>query len=288
MRRNLPGPILLLSSAALVAGAVLADEVRLHNGRTLEGVIVAESDESVALQLPGGTLSLAKSSVREIVRADSVYSGYLSRAAELRRAGASARAWAELALWAKGHSLETAAREAALEAVAIDPGLPELAPLMRDFGYELDDESGLWLPYEEVMRNRGLVLVDGDWMTREQAAELSRKREEAARDRRRELEAERLERAAAEMRLAAARMEAERAAAWLPDPSSLEWGAPYYYWPPVSRPGSSPGLRPDPPRPGRQSSGPPSTRSGGSVAGKSTRGGYAPPPGSTGAETPKP
>jgi hypothetical protein len=288
MRRLLLVPILLLSAEALASGALFADEIRLHNGRTLEGVIVAESDASVELQLSGGTLSLAKSSVREVVRADSTYSEYLSRAAGLRRAGGSARAWAELALWAKGHSLETAAREAAREAVDIDPGLPELAPLMRDFGFELDDESGLWLPYEEVMRNRGMVPVDGNWVTPERAAEIARLREEIARERRRDLEAERLERATAEMRLAAAQMEAQRSMAWVPEPSYLEWGAPYYSWPPAYRPGSPPGIRPDPPRPERPDRGPLPAPSGGSPAGNTARGGPVAKPANSGSALPRP
>ena len=124
MRRSRLG-LLVLLCAGSSAGAVRADDVHLHNGKTFEGVIVAERGETLDLQFPGGTISIPRSSVREIVSSDSPYTEYLSRAAELRRARADAARWVELARWASGLEMDTAAREAVLEAAAIDPMLAE-------------------------------------------------------------------------------------------------------------------------------------------------------------------
>jgi hypothetical protein len=244
MRRYLLAPLLLLA-----AGALRADDVHLLNGKVFEGVIVVDRGATLDLTLPGGTISIAKSSVREIVASDSPYAEYLSRAAELRRGEAQASRWVELARWAAENRMDTAAREAALTAATLDPSIPELAPVMRSLGYELDESAGLWLPLEEVMRNRGLVLVDGSWITREAASELRRQGEQEARAR----ETERIARAAAEIRLAAAEMELQRASQ--PQaPVYGGWGDGYvpYYWPvgvPPPGPHDPHGPRPDRPRP---------------------------------------
>ena len=279
MRRFLPGLLLLFC-----AGALLADDVRLHNGRTFEGVIVAERDGSLELQLPGGTIRIPRSSVREIVASDAPYAEYLSRAAELRRARPGALRWVELAHWASGHEMDTAAREAALEAAALDPQLAELAPVMRALGYELDEATRRWLPFEEAMRSRGLVLVEGNWLSREEASELRRRNEEAARERRRDLEADRLERAAAEMRLAAAEMEWNRAlgsSAW----SVYDgWAMPYYpYVLPVQFPPAFHlGNRPHHPQPAPHSGRGAPSRFDGRKAGGATHGSVAHPTGTAG------
>jgi hypothetical protein len=190
----------------LLAGALRADDVRLKNGKTFAGVIATERGDMVDVQIPGGTLSLTKSSVLEIVRAESPYSQYLERAATLRRTGADARAWLLLARWAGEHELAGAAREAALEAAKLDPQLADLAPLMRGLGYEYDDTSERWLPLAEAMQNRGMVLADGQWMTKEEAADFYRGQAEAARDLRHQRDVESLQSAAAQMSLAAAEM----------------------------------------------------------------------------------
>jgi hypothetical protein len=241
MRRFLLAPILLLG-----AGALRADDVRLENGKTFEGVIVAERDGTLDIQMPGGTISISKASVREIVPSDSPYAEYLSRAAELRRARADAERWLELARWASARNMNTAAREAALEAAALDPLLADLKPVLRSLGYELDDATRQWLPFDEAMRSRGLVEVDGAWITPEEAAEIRRRSAEASRQR----DLERLERSAVELRLAAAQMELDRAQASAA-PAPETWGYPYAPYGGVygAYPVFVPGLRPDWPHP---------------------------------------
>jgi len=269
-------PTLLLFTAAL-----RADDVRLANGKTFEGVIVAERDGALDLQMPGGTISISKSSVREIVPSGSPYAEYLSRVAELRRAHAGAERWLELARWASSHDMNTAAREAALEAAALDPWFADLQPVMRSLGYELDAASQQWLPFDEAMRSRGLVQVDGDWLTREDAAELRRRSAEESRQR----ETERMARTAAEMRLAAAQMELDRAQASA-SPEAEWWGYPYapYSGAYVAYPVFVPALRPDLPHPQPTPHTPRGTpgRIQSPPAGGSTHGGIALPQGPSG------
>ena len=223
-------PLLLLSAPSH------ADDVRLRNGKVFEGVIAEERGDTVLVHIPGGSLSLARASVREIVRSASPYAEYLNRARALRASGAAAAEWLALARWARGQELDTAAREAALEAAALEPKLEGLAPLLRGFGYELDAAENRWLPVAEVMKRRGLVLADGRWMSRQEAAEIARQDAEEARLRRQARDAERVERAAAEARLAAAELELARA--YAPPPSAAVVVVPgAFLWPVAVFPG---------------------------------------------------
>jgi hypothetical protein len=202
---------LLLLPLVFAPQSIRADDVRLKNGKTFEGVIVEEVGSTVRVQIPGGSLSLPSSSVREIVRSESPYAQFLERSALLRSKGARASDWLELARWSRAHELETAAREAALEAAEIDPQLAGLAPIMRSFGYELDESGQLWLPMADAMKSRGMVMAGGRWMTPDEADDYRREVADEARDRREARDAQRLEQAAAEVRLAAAEMDLARA-----------------------------------------------------------------------------
>lgn len=228
--------VLLLPLVFLLAAPSHADDVRLRNGKVFEGVIAEERGDTVLVRIPGGSLSLARASVREIVRSASPYAEYLDRVRALRAANAGAADWLALARWARDHELDTAVREAALEAAALEPKLAGLAPLLRGLGYELETSENRWLPLAEVMKRRGLVLADGRWMSRQEAVELARHEAEEARLRRQARDAERVERAAAEARLAAAELELARA--YAPPPTAAVVVVPSaFLWPVAVFPG---------------------------------------------------
>lgn len=185
--------VLLLCAATLVPA--VADTVYLTNGRHFEDVVAEVGETEVTLRMPFGILRLSRDQVDRVEESDSGLEEYLERVAELRRqAGADAEEWLKLAGWARSQGLEHGVREAALTAAALDPGLTGLEPLMRSLGYVMDDEMGLWTPFDEFMRRRGFVESDGVWISREELA-----------DRRRTAEAE--------AEVARARREADRAAA---------------------------------------------------------------------------
>lgn len=178
--RTRPLPLFLLFS--LVAVPVLADDVYLVNGRKFEGVITETTESQVHIQMQGGTLSLPRSQVLRVDTGDSSLAEYLRRKEALRKNGAGAADWLELARWAQAKSLQQAARESALTAAALDPGLTGLGPILRGFGYVLDDQVGGWVPYAESMQRRGFVLSNGQWITREESvARVRASEEEAAR-----------------------------------------------------------------------------------------------------------
>jgi hypothetical protein len=174
-------PLLLLLS--LVGVPLFADDVYLVNGRKFEGVITEMTESQVHIQMQGGTLSLPRSQVLRVDTGDSSLAEYLRRKEALKKdPGAGAADWLELARWAQAKDLQQAARESALAAATLDPGLSGLGPILRGFGYVLDDQAGGWIPYAESMQRRGFVLANGQWITREEhTARVRASEEEAAR-----------------------------------------------------------------------------------------------------------
>jgi hypothetical protein len=173
--------LLLLTS--LIAIPALADDVYLVNGRKFEGVVAEASETQVRIQMQGGVLSLPKDQVLRIESADSSLAEYLQRKETLKKTpGARAADWLELARWARSKELEQAGRESARPAAALDPKLEGLAPILRTYGYVLDQQTDRWIPHSEFMRRRGFVLANGQWITREeQQAKLREQDEERAR-----------------------------------------------------------------------------------------------------------
>jgi hypothetical protein len=193
---------LLFFLIPLAAVPALADDVYLVNGRKFEGVIAETVDSQVRIQMQGGTLSLPSSQVLRVEPGDSNLAEYLRRKQALKK-DPSARAadWLALARWSHGKELDQATREAALAAAALDPKLAGLGPILRPYGYELDEQIDRWVPYAESMRRRGFVQANGQWITREEYAARTRAYEEES-ARRRAAREEQV-RAAREDRLAA-------------------------------------------------------------------------------------
>jgi|GEM_PF-1717653 len=231
--------------AFLFRAAGFADTVYLTNGRTFEGVIADETETSVKIQMPGGSLSLPRSHVLRVEKSASDFAEYLKRKTVLQRSGAGADEWLKLARWAKGQGLEQGAREASLAAGDLDPRLPGLAPLLRSYDYVLDAQLDRWIPYADSMRRRGLVQAGGQWITQEEQAARQRVQQE-------ELSRQHAERAAAraaqatqatrEAELALAQLELQERRQQSPAPYAPNVGysvpAFVYPWyaPPVSMP----------------------------------------------------
>ncbi len=250
-----PGRILILTCIlmfGLQATTSTADVVHLNNGRSLEGVILEESAERVILQLPFGEIGMPRSSISRIERGQSTLREYLDRSQELKLRPGTAADWLELALWARGQRLDHSYREATLVAARLDPGLPALAPVMRDLGFEYEVNLGLWVPYEQYMLRRGYVRSGDRWLSPVEAAELRRDMEAARVARADRERRDQLARALEMLMLAQiAQAEEERQMRRESRPVSYGiplWGGyPVLVTPPVYHPG--PPLRPLPHRP---------------------------------------
>jgi len=243
MRIRLFVALLLLAFVLQTPG--FADTVYLTNGRSFEGVIAEVGDTAVKIQMPGGSLSLPRSHVLRVEKADSGFAEYLQRKAALKRAGAGAEEWLKLARWAKSEELEQAAREAALAAADRDPRLEGLAPLLRSYGYVLDTQLERWILYADSMRRQGLVQWNGQWISREEhTARLRAEQDELARQHaeRAAARAAQAIQAAREAELALAEMELQTRISQSSAAAAVPYAAPVFVVPwfvpafPVPRP----------------------------------------------------
>jgi len=275
---------------ALLAAAVLpallapappaaADDVHLTNGRSFEGVVARIEGDRVAIRLHQGVIRLPRSRVARIVYETSPLETYLDRKRALTSArDATAADWLDLAVWARRHGLETAYGEAARLAAALDPGLDGLAPVMRDLGLEREGAGGSWYTHDELMRRRGMVRWNGDWVTPAERAALA-EREDTERRRIAEARREAVETAVLAELATAIRLDAEAERAreqGLAYAPGLRYGGPTVWVGPGWFVPGHPHRHPDPhddpgagaPDPGGGDPGP------GPAAGRTNRGGF--------------
>jgi hypothetical protein len=137
------------------------------------------SGDIVQIELAIGRLRLPMSKVERIDEVNSTLGEYREREARLGNEREDAEGWLELARWARANDFDQGAEKATLAAARLDPDLPALEPLMAGLGYELDDRSHEWLPYDDAMRRKGLVEDRGEWVTPDERRERSQSRVEA-------------------------------------------------------------------------------------------------------------
>ena len=143
---------------ALAAVPVFADDIYLRGGGQITGEIVERTDDSVTVDIGGGTITARMETVVRIEKSTSPLQEYRARAAKIP--AGDAEAWRELARWAKGQALSSQARKAYSEVVAILPDDQEANSALGRV--QLD---GKWVTEEESYRARGYVKFEGQWMT---------------------------------------------------------------------------------------------------------------------------
>lgn len=144
--------------AILTAAPVFADDVYLKGGGRITGQIVDQTDDSVTVDIGGGTISAKMSTVVRIETNTSPLQEYRERAAAIR--ADDTEAWRDLAHWASGYALSSQAREAWRHVVAVLPNDEEANTALGMV--QLD---GQWVTQEESYRAQGYVQFEGKWMT---------------------------------------------------------------------------------------------------------------------------
>ncbi len=142
----------------LAAGPALADDVHLRGGGRITGQIIEQTDDSVTVDIGGGSITAKMSTVVSIEKSTSPLQEYRARAAKVP--AGDAEAWRELARWARGYALSSQAREAYREVVAILPDDEEANTALG-----MVRVNGKWITEEESYRARGYVQFEGKWMT---------------------------------------------------------------------------------------------------------------------------
>jgi hypothetical protein len=171
--RTLAGSLAFLLLGALPGTLLRADDVYLKNGRSFEGVVAQVTETQVRILLPGGTISLARSAVDRVEKSATSFSDFLGRKEEIltreKHGARNVADWIELARWARAAGFTQGVREAALTAADIDPRQPGLPTLLRPLGYVYEERMDRWIPYADSMRLHGLVQVDGQWLSPQEA-----------------------------------------------------------------------------------------------------------------------
>jgi hypothetical protein len=195
----------LLGLALQAAGLAAADEVFIRGGGRLSGEVVERGPDSILVDIGTGQIGLRLSSVERIVAGATPVGLYRQRAASLEPDDVAG--WLALGRWAREHQLETNAREAFENVLAVDP---THVSAHRALGHvQLD---GRWLTREESFEARGYVLFEGAWVTPEERRATLEDRRALAEERRAHAEANaRIREAEARARMAEA--EAQRAEA---------------------------------------------------------------------------
>jgi len=214
---------------ALAAVPALADEVYLRGGGQITGEIVSRSEDSVTIDIGGGTLTARMSSVVRIEESVSPLQEYRSRAARIP--ADDTEAWRELARWAKGQALSSQAAEAYSQVLHVLPDDQEANSALGRVWFD-----GRWVTEEESYAARGYVEFEGYWMTPQERQSILSTRQAREEANRQAIDAE-VQAIEAEQKAAAEQKEAERQAAMrgnlpqLGDPVVWGWGPGPAYWP---------------------------------------------------------
>jgi hypothetical protein len=233
---------LLIPLAVLLAAAApaAADDVYLANGQVFEDVVARRDGDKVRIRLEHGEMGVPASWVVRIEESETPLAEYLRRKAVLAP-GAPAGEWLELARWARSQGLPEGAREAALQAAALDPELEGLAPILQAAGFVFDQDRYAWVTEAQLMTSRGFVRVGDTWVSAEALAERRRVADEERAAAERQAREDRLDQVITLLALAQlqeAREDRERAEApaYTPYGAAL-LGAPVAVFPGTFHPG---------------------------------------------------
>ncbi len=158
----------LIAVAALAGGTVLADEVLLKNGRTVEGEVTEKADGYYIKTAGGITMTIPKDQVANITRGKTRHQTYYDRAEALADDDVAGRL--ELARWCAENDLET---EATLEFESVLRQDPDNDECHRALDHV--QHKGVWISRAEYMETLGFVKYRGRFVTEEEADQLEEK-----------------------------------------------------------------------------------------------------------------
>jgi hypothetical protein len=169
--------VLLLSPSVL-----LADTVYLKGGGKVAGHIVTRTETEVEVDVGAGIIKVPMANVDRIVGGPSALDEYAKRAAAL--GPGDVEGWRELGRWARSQSLNTQARQAYEQVLAIAPDDAEANEALGNVQVD-----GRWVSEEAGYRAQGYVQFEGEWMTPEEREAIRQNRSATAQaDRARESE----------------------------------------------------------------------------------------------------
>lgn len=183
--------ILWGAAVLLLAGGASADIIKLKNGRSIEGDVIADDGRTVTIKIPGGSFQLDRSEIASIqekptpeqeheARMAALAQEYKARVAALDASDAQAQL--ELAQWAESVEFDDKALEHYLAAWKCDHDLVAAQQALEERGWHLVGEE--WQDTDTYYAGLGWVRVGYGWVhPLEHALDLENERLAAARGR---------------------------------------------------------------------------------------------------------
>ncbi|HTU63493.1 MAG TPA: hypothetical protein VMF89_33755, partial [Polyangiales bacterium] len=164
----------LLALSCVLCGSpplVAADDVHLDNGEVIEGRATRNGDK-VVIELESGQISLTAESVKRIDKRESRVEQFEKVYQSLPPDAVAERM--KLANYCRDHGMRERERVLLQQVIERDPNHEQAR---KRLGYVKVPEG--WVTYADHMRAQGQVQRDGQWMSREQAEALDRRRSQA-------------------------------------------------------------------------------------------------------------
>jgi len=148
----------------LLSSPLLADVVHLKNGGRVEGTVVAKGD-SYEVTHRFGSVLVKKADVASIEKKDSLKDLHAKRRSEIDAKDPDQLV--ELGKWCRENGWEAQAVKEFKAALVLDPDHRTAHSALGHVYYE-----GAWRTERGIMELRGFVLVEGQWVTKEEAERL--------------------------------------------------------------------------------------------------------------------
>lgn len=216
--RSLFPVVALFASIVALPNGGSADVLHLDRGGRVEGVVIEETAERITIEMGSGRLTLPRSRVLRVERAESALASLRAQASVLAPGDVNGRI--ALARQASENRLSALAHDLWSSVLRLDPSNAEAH---RALGHVLVE--GEWMDRDEAYRAQGLVPFEGQWIRPSERAQIEAVRDRAAAESRRDDESRRALRDAeerarrAEAEAARARADAMRAS------QSSSWGS---------------------------------------------------------------
>jgi hypothetical protein len=176
--RALPAAVLTCAVALLLGAGARADVVTTTEGLVLEGEAREEADGSLRIATADGEVRLARSAVASRVEGEGPRARHARVSATLPRDDVAGRY--RLALAMERDGAPDFARQEYEAIVRLDP---DHLAARRALGHERVTGAGgraEWVPRDEALRRRGLLLYDGRWLLPAEAEAAARAASPAA------------------------------------------------------------------------------------------------------------
>jgi hypothetical protein len=149
----------VLAVSLLLAQGACADIIHLTNGGSLEG-IVTDNGDSYQIRTTGGMCTVAKSQVKLIEKSETVIEKYEKAAKDVRDDDIEGRF--KLAMLCKEGKWTAKMREELGRVLKLDPSHEQAH---TELGHELVD--GKWMTRDEAMAAKGYVKFESKWVPKE-------------------------------------------------------------------------------------------------------------------------